>query len=146
FIPIDGFNIGLSYTTKTRMDIDETYSTMIRTEFYSNDADGYNTYEDVYEGKISYYVTRPSILAAGFGVNILPFAELDVSAELMNYSNIEMEGIGIIYDRDQNQAILTEFDDVVNLRVGLSINASEKFKPRFGYALYPSARKGFSAD
>ena len=146
FIPIEGLNLGLSYTTKTRMDIDETYSTMIRTEFYSSDADGYNTYEDVYEGEISYTVTRPSILAGGFGISVLPFAELDVSAELMNYSNIEMGGIGIIYDRDENQAILTDFDDVVNLRVGLSINASEKIKPRFGYALNPSPRKGFNGD
>src|SRR5690606_25753933 len=111
FIPIEGLNLGLSYTTKTRMDIEETYSTMIRTEFYSSDADGFNTYEDLYEGEISYTVTRPSVLAGGFGISVLPFAELDVSAELMNYSNIEMGGIGIIYDRDENQAILTDFED-----------------------------------
>lgn len=146
YIPIEGLNLGLSYTTKTKMDIDETYSTMIRTEFYTSDEDGFNTYEDVYEGEISYTVTRPSVLSGGIGLNILSIAELDVSAELMNYSNIEMGGIGVIYDRDENQAMLTNFEDVLNLRIGLSLNASDKIRPRVGYALNPSPRKGFNGD
>lgn len=143
--PIDGIRLAVNYTSRTKLDIDERYSTFIETEFYTSDNEGFNVYSDTYEGRIDYNVTRPSILSAGFGIGLIPFVDLDVSFDRVNYSRIEMSGLGTIFDRDQNQSIRSDFEDVVNVKAGVSLNVSDKFVPRFGVAHYPSPRKSFDS-
>ena len=144
--PIPGVRLGGSFTTRTVYDVDETFSTFIRTDYYTFDADGNNRYEDTFTGEFSYRVTRPSVLTAGVGIGLLPFADLEFSAERVNYSRIEFNGLGIIRDRDENLAIRNDFNDVVNLRAGATFNVTEQFQPRVGFAYHPSSRKAFDAD
>jgi hypothetical protein len=144
--PIDGIRLGLSFNSRSVLEIDEDYSTFIRTDYYSIDGDGANRYEDTYRGKFSYKVRRPSSINAGIGIGILPFADIEVSAERINYSRLELEGLGTIRDRDENMAIRSDFNDVVNLRGGVTLNISDNVKPRFGYAFHPSPRRAFNAD
>ena len=144
--PVSGIRFGLNYTTRTKLEIDETYSTLIRTDFYTEDADGFSSYEDVFEGEVSYSVTRPAVLSAGVGVGILPMLDIDLSVDRVNYSNIEMSGLGTIADRDENVAIRSDFQDVNNIRAGLTLTMFDTFKPRIGYAINPSPRRSFDAE
>jgi hypothetical protein len=144
--PISGIRFGLNYTTKTRLEIDETYSTLIKTEFYTQDADGFNSYEDVYEGDISYTVTKPSVISAGVGMGVLSILDVDLTMERMNYSSIEMGGLGTINNRDENGAIRNDFQDVTNFRAGFTIHLFDTFKPRLGYSVNPSPRRSFDAE
>jgi long-subunit fatty acid transport protein len=144
--PISGIRFGLNYTTKTRLEIDEKYSTLIQTEFYTQDADGFNSYEDVYEGDISYTVTKPSVISAGVGMGVLSILDVDLTMERMNYSSIEMGGLGTINNRDENGAIRNDFQDVTNFKAGFTINLFDTFKPRLGYSVNPSPRRSFDAE
>lgn len=144
--PVEGIRIGGSYTTRTVYDVDETFSTFIRTDYYTFDADGFNRYDDTFNGEFSYRVRRPSVATAGIGIGLLPNMNLEISAERINYSRIEFDGLGLIRDRDENRAIRDDFRDVVNIRAGASFNVTEQFIPRVGFAYHPSARKAYDAD
>jgi long-subunit fatty acid transport protein len=144
--PVAGVRFGLSFNSRSVLEIDEDYSTFIRTDYYTTDADGFNRYEDTYRGKFSYKVRRPSTVNAGVGIGILPFADIELSAERINYSRLEMNGLGTIRDRDENLAIRNDFNDVVNIRAGVTLNVSDQLKPHFGYAFHPSPRRAFNAD
>lgn len=143
--PVSGLSLGLSYTTPTKLDIDERYSTFIQTDYKTLDADGFNRYEDIYRGEFSYSVRRPSTITVGAGVRVHPLFDADFAVERVNYSRIELDGLGVLADRNQNQAIRSEFDDVYNVRAGATLNVSDAFRPRLGYAFNPSPRKAFDA-
>lgn len=144
--PVNGIRVGLNYTTRTKLEIDEKYSTLISTDFYTADADGSSSYEDVFEGEVSYSVTRPAVLSAGVGIAIHPMFEVDLSVDRVNYSNIEMKGLGTIADRNENVAIRSDFQDANNVRAGLTLTMFDTFKPRVGYAVYQSPRRSFDAE
>ncbi|MCC5926710.1 MAG: outer membrane protein transport protein [Bacteroidetes bacterium] len=144
--PVSGVRLGGSFTTRTVYDVDETFSTFIRTDYYTLDADGANRYEDTFSGEFSYRVTRPSVLTAGVGISLLPFADLEVSAERVNYSRMEFNGLGIVRDRDENLAIRNDFNDVINIRAGATFTVTDQFMPRVGFAYHPSPRKAFDSD
>lgn len=144
--PVDGLRLGGSFTSRTVYDIDEIYSTFIRTDYYSLDQDGFNRYEDTFEGEFSYRLTRPSVATFGVGFGLVPRLDLELSAERINYSRIEFNGLGLTQDRDENRAIRDDFNDVVNLRAGASFNVTPQFTPRVGYAWHPSPRKAFDGD
>jgi len=145
YAPIEGFSFGLSYTTKTKLDIDERYSTFIQTDYKTFDADGFNRYDDTYKGEFEYGIHRPATLTAGVSIGLIPFIDADLTVERVNYSRIEFSGLGILPDISENQAIRSEFNDVYNLRAGVTIKTGSSVMPRFGYAYNPSPRKAFDA-
>lgn len=145
YAPFDGFNIGMSYTTRTKLDIDERYSTFIQTDYKTFDSDGFNRYDDTYKGEFNYEVFRPATLTAGVSIGIIPFIDADISVERVNYSKIEFRGLGILSDISENQTIRAEFDDVYNIRAGVTLKSGSSIMPRFGYAYNPSPRKAFDA-
>lgn len=144
--PVTGIRLGGSFTTRTVLDVDEQFSTFIQTNYYTLDADGFNRYEDTFTGEFSYRVRRPSVVTAGVGIGLFPFADLELSAERINYSRIEFSGLGIVRDRDENRAIRNNFNDVINLRAGATFTVTDQFIPRVGIAYHPSPRKAFDAD
>jgi len=144
--PVSGFRFGLNYTTRTKMDIDERYSTFIRTDFYTQDDEGFSIYEDVFEGEVDYTVTRPSVLSVGVGFGLIPLIDVDLSVDRINYSSVEMRGLGTINDRNENVSIRSDFQDVFNYRAGATLHLSDTFKPRIGYAIYGSPRREFDAE
>ncbi len=144
--PVDGIRFGLNYTTRSKIEVSEDYTTLIRTDFYTEDADGFNSYEDVFEGTVQYFIYRPASLSAGLGIGLLPMVDVDLSINRVNYSKIEMSGLGTITDRDENVAIRSDFQNVNNIRAGLTLTMFDTFKPRVGYALHPSPRRSFDAD
>jgi hypothetical protein len=145
YAPFDGFSIGMSYTTKTKLDIDERYSTFIQTDYKTSDSDGFNRYDDTYSGEFEYEVYRPATLSAGVSIGLIPYIDADISVERVNYSRIEFRGLGILSDINENQTIRSEFDDVYNLRAGITLKTGSSVMPRFGYAYNPSPRKSFDA-
>ncbi len=126
--PAANASVGVSYTTRTRLSIDEVYSTRFQTEFKTLDA-----YEDTYEGEINYTVSLPSRVAVTGTYDAGPFA-VAAAVERVNYGRIEMDGLGPRIGREENSAIRTEFRDVLNWQVNASFNMGN-LKPRFGYAL-----------
>lgn len=143
--PFSGARFGATYTTASKMNISENYSTFIQTTYKTFDQDGFNRYEDTFRGDINYTVTRPSILSFGVGITNLPFIDIDASVERIDYTKMEMSGLGTINDRNQNQAIRTDFTQVNNTRVGVIFKSFGNFVPRIGYAYHPSTRKAFDA-
>lgn len=142
---VPGLRLGISYTTRTVLNIEEQYSTFIRTDYYTTDNDGFNRYEDDFLGEIDYTVRRPSVLSAGIGFYLMPNIDFDLSVDRMNYSKIEMGGLGFSHNREQNSSIRQEFEDVYNVKAGLTLNVSDSFKPSLGYAFNPSPRSGYDA-
>jgi hypothetical protein len=140
-----GLNIGLSHTTGTNYTVDETYSTFMQTDYKTLDDDGFNRYESSFEGEFSYTVRKPSVTAIGVGFTAIPSLSIEASAERINYSAIEMGGFDFTFNRDLNNAIANDFEDVVNLRFGASYNISNNTVLRAGYAHHPSPRKAFDA-
>lgn len=143
--PIPGVRLGAGFTSRTVLEVDETYSTFIRTDYYSSDADGFNRYEDTFNGEFTYKIRKPSVVTAGVGISLLPFADIELSAERINYSRIEFDGLGTIRDRDENRAMRNDFEDVINVRAGASFKFNDQITPRVGYAWHPSPRKAFDA-
>lgn len=145
YVPVEGLSFGMSYTTKTKLDIDERYSTFIQSDYKTFDEDGFNRYDDTFKGEFEYIVYRPAIFSAGVSIGILPFLDADMTVERVNYSEIEFKGLGILPDITENQAIRSEFEDVYNIRAGVTFKTGSNINPRFGYAYNPSPRKLFDA-
>lgn len=143
--PLPVLRIGASFTTKTNLEIEEIYSTFIQTNYKSLDAEGFNRYEDTYEGEFTYNILKPSVATLGIGLHLPDMVDVEVSLERVNYSRIAFEGLGTLRDRDENRAIRSDFKDVYNMRFGAAFQVSDAFTPRVGFARQPSPRRNFDA-
>lgn len=136
-------NLGISYHYTGRLYIDETYNTEITTtfdngEFASDDA----------PGEFSYKIERPDRIKAGFSLVDWNKLNLSVSAEGVLYSQgrIDFDELDLNSDeREINNEVKSNFNDVVNFRAGLEYLVNRQFTPRIGYGYYQSPRKGFDA-
>ncbi len=138
YTPVPGLNLGLSYTTRTRFEVEEDYRTRVETEFDSFDENGDNQYWAQYDGEVSYRVLSPGRLNAGVSAT---FGALTVaaSAERIHYGNIDMSGFGVAGDRDERRAIQREFTDATNLRVGAGYRVGQMtLKGGYGFNQSPS--------
>ena len=132
--PTEQFNIGASYQFPSRLLIDEEYNTEISTEM-----DNGIIFSDNAPGEFSYEIVRPQHLKAGFTYGSPQGITVSASAEGILYSDAE-------YDQERNSAsnadlnsqIRNNFNDVINVRAGLSYKINEQFTPRLGYGYYPS--------
>ncbi len=143
-------NLGASYTTGTRWNVEETFDAFIQTRFFDvvtldgdvqTDGDGEPfgpQLQDELQGEYSYSVTTPSRLQLGASTKNLPLVRLSASAERINYSSISLSDFDAA-DREtqisENNFINENFRDVWNFRAGAAITLFESFEPRFGWAL-----------
>jgi hypothetical protein len=137
--PAEFAKVSLSYTTATRYEVNETYSTYIQTDFKSFDVDGNNSYWAETEGEITYRVVAPSRLNAGVAFETGPLT-IAASADRLDYSAIEMSGFGVAGDRDERRLIRREFTPVTNLRLGASYKIGQNIL-RGGYAVNESPHR-----
>lgn len=137
--PVPNARIGLSYTSRTRYDVDESYSTYIQTDFKTFDTEGYNSYWAETPGESSFRSVAPARLNAGVSFDAGPLT-VAASAERINYSDIEMSGFGIIGDRDERRLIQQEFVSATNVRLGASFKLGQSTL-RGGYGLNASPHR-----
>lgn len=137
--PTDFAKISLSYTTPTRFEVSESYSTYIQTDFKTFDVDGNNSYWAETPGEITYRVLSPSRLNAGvaFESGALTLA---ASVERLNYSAMEMSGFGVAGDRDERRRIRREFTTANHLRLGASYKLGQNIL-RGGYGIQQSPHR-----
>lgn len=137
----DWLQIGFNAVRNAEYEVSETFSTFISTEF----TDG-SLFEDEFEGRNSYNFQLPNRYGGGLTISPTPQLQLSGSAEYVDYSSIEMANIGSssLLDNTENRAIRQEFDDVINLRAGISFDVNESVTLRGGYGLQPSPRKDFA--
>jgi long-subunit fatty acid transport protein len=136
-------NFGASYHFSTKLNIDENYNTEIRTSFDN----GEQAIEDV-PGEFSYKITRPNRIKAG--ITILDWNKLNIlaSAECVFSTNgrTAFDELALnLQEREINDEVQANFEDVVNLRAGLEYVINEQFTPRFGYVYYHSPHRSFCA-
>ncbi|MEX0686607.1 MAG: hypothetical protein WD267_13710 [Balneolales bacterium] len=138
------FNVGVSYTTPSKLKISEDFSNLINTTFVPGTFGDGDVWEDEYSGAFDYTVSRPARFSIGAAVDDLGGLSATVSAERVDYSNINLGFDGErLLERNENMLIREEYEEVINLRTGLSYTM-DVVTLRAGYALVPSARKDFS--
>ncbi len=141
-------DLGVSYTTGTRWNIEERFDAFIQTRFLNvvtHDGevltDNSDTFgpdlSDELNGKYSYSVTTPSRILVGASSKGLPLVKLSASAERINYSSIRLRGFDAV-DREiqinENNFINENFLDVWDFRAGAAVTIFESFEPRVGWA------------
>lgn len=149
FAGLDLIDLGASYSTGTRWNVEERFDAFVQTRFQDvvtldgqvrTDDDG-GTFgpqlSDELSGEYSYKVRTPSRIHLGASTKDLPVADISVSAERVNYSTIRLRDFDSA-DRDleidENNFINQNFNDVWNFRAGAAINMFESIEPRVGWA------------
>jgi long-subunit fatty acid transport protein len=153
FTGLEFVDLGASYTTSTRWNVEERFDAFIQTRFQDvvtvdgsvmTDGSG-NTYGPQLSGDLSgeysYKVRTPARIHLGASTKGLPFANLSGSAERINYSSIRLSGFDSA-DRDveidENNFINRNFKDVWNFRAGAAFTMFDSFEPRVGWSYMPN--------
>jgi len=142
--PTKTFNLAASYEFPSKLFIDEEFNTRLTTTF-----DNSVQFEDDAPGRFSYKIVRPQRLKAGVTVKGFPALTLSASAEGIRYSEAEIQFDEITLnsrERDINETVRSNFNDVVNLRGGLEYKLNQYFTPRVGYGYFPSPVDGSDSD
>jgi long-subunit fatty acid transport protein len=139
-------NLGLSYRTSTKMNIREDYLSSLEINFDNGDFIG----PEQLDGKVDYTIKSPSRINIGAAIDDLNGLSVSGSLEYIPYSTAELSfknasSSDIAYQRDQNRLITSEFNDVVNLKVGVGYRLGS-LEPILGYSYYPAVSKDFGSD
>lgn len=142
-------DIGASYTTGTRWNVEENFDAFVQTRFHDvvtldgevqtdDDGEPYGPeLQDEFNGEYSYSVTTPSRIHVGASTNSLPLVTLSASTERINYSSIRLREFDAS-DREtqisENNFINENFRDVWNYRAGAAITIFNSVEPRIGWA------------
>ncbi len=141
-------DFGGSYTSGTRWNVEERFDAFVQSEFLdvvTLDGEVQTENGDTFgpvmssslEGEYSYSVTSPARIHLGAATKDLPFVDLSVSAERINYSSIRLRNFDA-QDRhteiSENNFINDNFLDVWNFRAGAAITSFGSFQPRLGWA------------
>ncbi len=137
-------DIGASYTTRTRWNIEERLDAFVQSRFQGNQViedgevieDG-NVFSDEFRGEISYKATTPSRIHIGASTKDLPLVNFSVSTERINYSNIRLRGFDVEFrenERFENNYINQNFQNVWNFRAGATVTMFDAVEPRVGWA------------
>ncbi|MEX0680175.1 MAG: hypothetical protein WD097_02245 [Balneolales bacterium] len=143
-------DIGASYTTGTRWNVEERFDAFIQSSFQDVvtldgnvivDEDGIPfdpVIEGEHNGQYSYNATTPSRMQLGVSSKNLPFINLSISAERINYGRIRLKNFDVQDRNDQireNQFINDNFRDVWNFRAGAAFTPFGSIEPRVGWAM-----------
>lgn len=139
-------NLGLSYRTPTKMNVREDYLSSLEVNFDNGDFIG----PEQLDGTVDYSVKNPGRLNIGAAVDNLNGFTLSGSMEFIPYSTSELSfknasSSDIAYQRDQNRQIASEFNDVINIKLGLGYRLGA-VEPILGYSYYPTISKEFGSD
>ena len=143
-------DLGASYTTRTRWNIEEKLDAFVQSTFQGNQViqdgrvieDG-NVFSDEFRGELSYKATTPSRLHFGVSTKELPLFNFSVSAERINYTNIRLRDFDIEFreeERIENEYINQNFKNAWNFSAGATITMFDSFEPRIGWALMGNPR------
>lgn len=149
-------NLGVSYVFPTTMVIQEEYYSSIRTEL----DDGSTPFESDFASSspFEYRVTKPGELKAGLALMDLANFDLSLSAEMINYSNLEVDlitGNGFSFNQEvdfqQQQMRINEFmadnyKRVFNFKAGLDYRIHPEFEIKTGFAYLGNKSKAYEAD
>lgn len=150
FTGLPMLQVGGSYSTSTRWNVEERFDAFIQTHFDDvvtldgtvlTDGQG-NTYgpvmSDRLDGEYSYKLTTPARMMAGVSTRDLPFARLYASVGRIAYSRIRFRDFDV-QDREvqinENKFVSESFSDVWNIRAGAAITLFDQVEPRFGWAM-----------
>lgn len=143
-------DIGGSYTTATRWNVEETFDAFVQTRFQDvvtldgqvivdeNDDTFGPQLSDEINGEFSYSVTSPARIKVGAATKNLPLADLSFSAERVNFSSIRLRDFDSAERETQieeNNFINENFKDVWNFSAGVTFTGIEGFQPRLGWSL-----------
>jgi long-subunit fatty acid transport protein len=137
------FNVGLSYRTPSSLTIREDYLSSLEINFDNGDFIG----PEQLEGKVTYKVKNPGRISVGAAVENFNGLTVSGSAEFVAYSKSEISfknptASDVGYQREENRRIRSEFQDVLNVKLGLGYRFGA-LEPAVGYSLYPAVSRDF---
>lgn len=137
------FNVAASITSPTTLTIRENFSSEIQTSFTEPplEDDDATEFRQEFDGEIRYEAQLPSTVTAGLALDDYRGLDASLTAEWVRYDQFAMGGLDEQdprLQRDENEMIVEEFEDVVNLNAGLAFRINEQVKPRVGIAYHPS--------
>ena len=134
------FNVGVSYTLPSRINMDEDFNGRIISTFNNG-----VRFEDSERGRFTHSASYPARTAVGVAIDDLNGFSLSASAEYVNYSNmrINFEEDELFEDQQiENEFISQNFaDDAISFRTGLAYKFNPLFTLRAGYGYAPSMFK-----
>ncbi|AXJ01885.1 Outer membrane protein transport protein (OMPP1/FadL/TodX) [Cyclonatronum proteinivorum] len=134
--PLPNFQVGLSYSLPTTLNIDESYSVFIQTEYEDGTSESAQL-----RGETSYQVKLPARFTAGFATTGLP-VNLSFAAERVSNSSIQFRDFDdLSFEVQENENMREDFRDVINFRFGASLNITEAVIPSIGYAYLPAVSR-----
>lgn len=138
-------NVGFSYQFPQTMSFEEDYRTAITSTFDNGD---FFEDDETVNGFFSYKIKRPARLNAGLNLTDIGGLSVGASIERVDHSEAELdfEGSDLSFQNDENNFIKSEFQEVYNVRLGLEFALNPSFRPRVGYAYYPSPERSFDVD
>ncbi|MDZ7659340.1 OmpP1/FadL family transporter [Fodinibius sp.] len=142
--PIPDFRLAASYEFPSKLFIDEEFNTIITSTF-----DNTIQFSDDAPGAFSYTITRPQRIKAGLTFKGIPKLTLSGSAEVIAYSDAEIDFDELDLnplENDINSTVRSAFTDVINLRGGLEYETNNSFTTRLGYAYFPSPQDGIDSE
>ena len=140
----DQFNIGVSYTFPTTIDVDETFNADISTTF-NNGVE----FSDFTDSEFSYRVKYPARTALGFGMQNINGLSASVSAEYVDYSDTRIDFRESTLFEDElieNDFIEDNFRSVWSFRAGIAYDITPEFTLRAGYSRLPGRYTDVSND
>lgn len=144
--PLDWLRVGVSAQTPTAFQLEDTYSTSLRTEFREplNIGNGQTVSAAsgaIDEDKYSYRLTTPWRLNGGAAFILGKYGFVSADAEMVDYSQARLRnGSGLEFGNsynfsDENAQSRAQYTSVVNLRFGGEARLAN-FRLRAGYAHY----------
>ncbi|QIL76372.1 OmpP1/FadL family transporter [Hymenobacter sp. HDW8] len=156
--PNDQVRVGLSVQTPTFMQLDDTYSTSLTTQFtppveFVNEngqvIDRISDGSASTSGEFSYRLTTPFRASGGVAVLVGKYGFLSGDLEYVNYPSARLRddsdtGLSGSFS-SQNDAITALYRSTVNVRIGGEARYNA-FRFRLGYARYGSPYEGSGQD
>ena len=133
--PSSSLSLGFNAELPSALNIEEDFDTYIETIFEDGSSESAE-----FNGSNDYEISRPVRLSGGASISPSDRLTFSGSAEWVDYSNIEMSDVfeERQLERQENQLIQEEFDDVFNLSGGVVFNVNEMATLRGGIAYHPS--------
>ncbi len=150
----DNINLGASITLPSKLLITESYSSGIKSEF--DDGTETDTYD--FFGEFEYAITKPAQLNIGGSLLDVAGFNLSASAELIDYSSIELsllenditdpsEKAALLQnEQDINAEIKQDYNSVANLKIGAAYKLNNRAEIKGGYAFYPAKSKTYKVE
>jgi len=137
--------LGAVIETPTYVSVQDDYGTDLYTEFDNGDAYEYgnDSSQDAGSGTFDYDILTPWRAGAGLSFQSSGL-KLMADAEWVDWSQLELRSRDYSF-ADENRTIRTNFDAVVNARLGVSYETGD-FTIRGGVAVYPDPRNSRYLD